>query len=323
MTFLPLTYKYLDQILDLWNRELGKDFPLSKALLEQNSFLDQNVFNSGSWVCLEEHTNTVKGFIVSKLWQEKVNGVNLGEHVGWIQMLLVDSSFRNQGIGTSLLEKAENAFKAYEKQIKQVFIGRDPWHYFPGIPKQLGDATSWFEQRGYSSKNQVHDLYRNMDQTDQGLIPLPQIEKVKLRLLQRSEKEELLAFFKRCFPGRWEYEAHKYFDHGGTGREFVIMEEEDQIVGFCRINDAKSPIIAQNVYWSERYKGEQGGIGPLGIDKAYRKKGYGLAIVQAGIHFLQSRGAQHMVIDWTELVSFYEKWQFGVCDTFYQYEKSL
>ena len=65
--------------------------------------------------------------------------------------------------------------------------------------------------------------------------------------------------------------------------------------------------IAQNVYWAPLFEEELGGIGPLGIAPEERGKGYGLAIVQAGMYFLSQRGIKNIVIDWTNLVDFYGK----------------
>ena len=115
----------------------------------------------------------------------------------------------------------------------------------------------------------------------------------------------------------------KYFQLGGEGREFVILKKDGRIIGFCRINDDESPMIAQNMYWRTLFSQSVGGIGPLGIDENEQKQGYGLAIVQAGIAFLQARKIESIIIDWTILVEFYEKLDFSIWKTYGIYLKNI
>src|SRR5699024_8165519 len=108
-----------------------------------------------------------------------------------------------------------------------------------------------------------------------------------------------------------------------TGREFVVLRKNNRIIGFCRINDEHSPMIAQNVYWAPLITGELGGVGPLGIDENERGQGYGLAIVEAGLAFLRQRGICHIVIDWTDLVNFYKKLGFCPWKGYLVYQKEI
>ncbi|MFK4997056.1 hypothetical protein ACI2OX_04135 [Bacillus sp. N9] len=44
-----------------------------------------------------------------------------------------------------MLEYAETKLKA--KGVKQIQLGGDPWHYFPGIPDQYKGVQTWAEKR--------------------------------------------------------------------------------------------------------------------------------------------------------------------------------
>ncbi len=306
------------QLVDLWNDEIGGNFPMRMSLFLQNTVDDHNLYLPGSWIAIDEHTDQVVGFVSAKIWQEERGNMDLGHNLGWIQSLLVRSAFRKRGIGSHLLQTAESAL--LQGGATQILLGRDPWHYFPGVPSSDDDVKKWFEIRGFVQSGVDHDLYRlNDGEYD---CDLPLIDGVQFRLLESYEQEKLLSLLHRCFPGRWEYEAIHYFERGGTGREFVILEKEGEMIGFCRINDASSPFIAQNTYWAPLFEDELGGIGPLGIDREHRKNGYGLAIVQAGTYFLQERGIKRIVIDWTGLVEFYNKLGFNVWKSYIKYVKS-
>lgn len=294
----------ITELVALWNKELATDFPMRKELFKQNSFDDVNVADEGSFIALDVAGNVI-GFIITKLWQEKIE-VGMDPSRGWIQALLVASDFRKQGIGTTLFEQAEAFLKA--NGVTEIQLAGDPFHYFPGIPSQFGDVQKWAEKKGFEKRIDCYDLLNHLTKE----YAFPSDDSVEFSILKLEEKDEFIAFFNRCFPGRWEYEAIKYFEMNGEGREFVVGRKNGKIIGFCRINDSASPTIAQNVYWSPLFDEEIGGIGPLGIDQNEQKLGYGLAITQAALVFLQQRNIKTLVIDWTILVEFYEKLDFKV-----------
>ncbi|WP_010677294.1 GNAT family N-acetyltransferase [Bacillus timonensis] len=315
MKYLELDEQWVSQIVNLWNRELGADFPMREVLFKQNSIQDPNVLLSGSYVALNNQDQVV-GFVVAKCVQDKKETL-LSQEVGYIQALLVDSQFRHQGIGSALLEGAE---KALQKQgCNTIFLGRDPAHYFPGVPLEYEDTKKWFEKRNYEASEVASDLFRMFKPDEKFDFIKP--KDIEVSLL--NNKDEFLSFMHRCFPGRWEYEAKRYFNNGGTGREFVVFRKENEIIGFCRINDEKSPIIGPNIYWAPLFTEGLGGVGPLGIDTAERKNGYGLAIVKAGVSFLRERQITNIVIDWTGLLEFYQKIDFEVWKQYQQYSKQI
>lgn len=317
MQYISWSNQKLEELVNLWNEELGEHFPMRKELFQQNSFDDENIFLPGSFIAVTEDEKVI-GFIIAKRWQEKMN-VQMNHQVGWIQAILVDQQFRGQGIGKTLLSKAESAFR--ENAISQINLGRDPWHYFPGIPKQYNHVKSWFEHHGYVNEGPEYDLICHYDEN--APTELPQLEGVEFELLKPEEKKDFLSFLHRCFPGRWEYEAIHYFKKAGIGREFVVLKKSHKIIGFCRINDDQSPFIAQNVYWAPLFNETLGGVGPLGVDADERKNGYGLAIVKAGVHFLRKRKINTIVIDWTGLVDFYGKLGYEKWIEYEKYGKKL
>lgn len=317
MQYISWNEDYVDGIVNLWNKEIGNDFPMRKELFLQNSFQDKNVNHKVSQIVLNEEKQVI-AFIVVKEFKEK-NIVDMHEQTGWIQALLVDENYRNQGIGSRLLKDAEEHFKQLNKG--QILIGRDPFHYFPGVPSQYESVCRWFEKRGYEKEDTEVDLSCTYDVNEK--IEMPQFENVEFTEASRDDQDDLIAFLHRCFPGRWEYEAIKYFESGCSGREFTLLKVNGEIKGFCRMNDPQSEIIAQNVYWAPLFEEGLGGVGPLGVDSSERGKGYGLAIVQAAIAFLRKRGIKHIVIDWTGLIEFYQKLGYSVWKEYEPYTKKL
>lgn len=136
---------YVDEILQLWNKEIGNKFPMRKQLLLQNTFENVNVFLEGSWIALEEKTGKVVGCIVSRVWKENLDCIKENKSIGHIHFLLIDSEYRKKGIRTQILLKTEDALK--EKEIKTIILGQDPWHYFPGISLEFKETQEWFKKK--------------------------------------------------------------------------------------------------------------------------------------------------------------------------------
>ncbi|MBP1995974.1 GNAT family N-acetyltransferase [Paenibacillus eucommiae] len=321
MKFVSLSEAYIGPLLELWNRELGEQFPMRERLLRQNCFEDVNLLEAGSWLAVDESAgNELRGFVVSKKWTDRREGIEFPEDTGWIQALLVDSRYRGRGIGSDLIDLAEQALK--EQGASKIELGNDLHRrMFPGIPLPNIEAVRWFERRGYKDFATITDLLRIYEEAES--MELPALEGVTIRFVHAAERERIESFLHKHFPGRWDYLTRQYWEHGGTGREYMIMEQGDELIGFCRVNDSHSPLLTQNIYWAPLFADELGGLGPLGIDPAFRGKGYGAAIVQAGIAMLRQRGIRSIVIDATQIADFYEKLGYRIWRKYGMYRKLL
>src|SRR5690625_4860289 len=140
MKIINFTPKNLSEMHHLWNHCLGNKFPMREELFMQNSFDDENVCFDASRLAVNDE-NEVIGFVIGKRWQEELD-VEMREETGWIQALLVHPEYQEQGIGSKLLAHAEKTFR--EAGMKHILLGKDPWHYFPGIPdeyEKIGRAS--------------------------------------------------------------------------------------------------------------------------------------------------------------------------------------
>ena len=302
MKLIPWNPERMEELLALWAKELSEDFPMREELFKQNSFDDVNISYESSHIAVDDQDHVI-GFVVAKLWQEEID-VNMDPKRGWIQVLLVDSEHRKKGVGTALLERAEADLKKHgieEMQLAEILFITSR-EYQINIKK----LKNGLRKKGYQKRIDTYDLINHLEKN----YPIPDDKTIEFSLLKMDEKDELISFLEKCFPGRWVYEAIKYFEMNGDGREFLVLKKKGHIIGFCRINDADSPFIAQNVYWSPLFEESVGGIGPLGIDPEEQKQGYGLGIVQAAMAYLQDRKIETIIIDWTIFLEFYGKLDF-------------
>ena len=317
MKIIQLEINRIDELVELWNREFSEQFPMRKELFIQNTFEDENLFLPGSWMAVNDENNVI-GFIISKRWQDPTP-VPMPLNYGWIQVLVVSEKERNKGIGSLLLDKTEKALK--EDGASEILLGSDPLHFFPSIPAEYENSAKWFEGKGYTYTGNEYDLLAAYDPLVKS--EMPQLDGVDIEIASIQDKEELLRFMNQVFPGRWEYETIRYFQKGGTGREFVLLKKAGKVIGFCRINDDQSPVIYSNVYWAPLFSEPLGGIGSLGVDPVERGNGYGLAAVLAGIATLRSRGINRIAIDWTAIVDFYGKMGYQIWKEYRKYRKTL
>ncbi|TNJ61366.1 GNAT family N-acetyltransferase [Paenibacillus hemerocallicola] len=321
MEFKQLDEARIAEMGALWNREWAEAYPIRERLLRQNVFGDRNLLKAGSWMAVDPTTDRLLGFIAAKAWQDGESGMSFPQDTGWIQMLIVDREARGQGIGGQLLARAESALR--ESGVRSVVLGND-FHrrLFPGIPAENPDSRRWLEKRGYAGSELTYDLLNEYGEAD--VVEMPRADGVTFRLARPDDREELLVFMKRCFPGRWEYQTRQYWELGGTGREFVVLERHGgEIIGFCRLNDAQSPLLAQNIYWAPLFAEELGGIGPLGIDERFRGQRYGLSIVQAAVAVLRERGIGRIVIDTTPYLDFYGKLGYRAWKSYWRLQREL
>jgi len=308
-------FKNYEELYKIWNDEFHQDFLITKEVFYRNVINCINVCDEASFVAVDD--NQVVGFIVAKTWNEiyKVNGY---EDTGWISILYVRKSYRNCSIGTTLLTMSEDALKSLGKST--INLGKDPNNFFPGIPSQYTSSIHWFEKRGYTLVRDTYDLMNEVDNHTQ-LIKLPEIQ-YEIQYLTNGYYHKTMEFMERNFPGRWSYELYDYRHRGGTGREYLILIDKGDVIGFCRVNDHNTAIINYNMTWVGSFK-KPGGIGPLGIDSNYRGQNLGFYIVAYATNELIQKNVSNIVIDWTSLISFYQKFGFSVWKTYRYAFKSI
>lgn len=292
----PVTQEFHEDIINLWNTCLP-DFKLTDRLLEQNVWQSPYVLHEGS--AIKEIDGKIVGVVIAKMWHE-THGISLNKEHGWIQMLLVHPDYRQQKIGTELYKYAEQAL--LKNGVKKIQIGGDLGHLLCGVPLAQQAGMTFAETIGFTQVVESVDFTKSIT----GQLSLPKKDNVEFLLLEKDEQQQLLEFMEQSFPGRWTFEAHDYFAQGGTGRDYVVVKWEGKIVGFCRINDEHSAWKGPNYNWAEQFD-QLGGIGPLGVNSDYRKYGLGRAVIEAAEFYLQQRGKKTFFIDWTDLITFYEK----------------
>ena len=314
--FKSFNKQFILNLRNLWNNEFGFIFPISLELFNRNTYLTNGFLEEYSYVVLEDDLPI--GFIINKYWPT-TNEDGLYESTGWISLIYVLKQYRKKGIGTKLIEMSLEAFKSLN--IKKIYLGKDYQNFFPGLPKDLKEHLEWFRKRGFIDLYETNDLINLNISTNLILKDSP----FEYKICTKDLLPNLIEFMKKNFPGRWLKELNDYIKYDGDGSEFVICTgSSNTIYGFCRIGKYNTPIekIAFSLTWRNRFD-KLGGIGPLGVDSNFRKQNIAYNMIVYGINFLKENCCDCLIIDWTNLLSFYRKFGFEIWKTYIYIEKNL
>lgn len=298
-----ITFKIVDNLYDcrdLWNQEMGFIYPISKIVYEQNVINYEQKMVFGAYDDFQ-----LIGFVVAKKFEDTY--LESYNNLGFISIIYVSKKYRKNGVGTKLLNSAEEYLAAKTT----INIGKDLYNFFPGVPCDFDNLTDqWLEKRGYVGTRYTHDIINSNPKKLE-----IRYDNYKYQPCTLNEKDALLEFLKNNFQGRWFYEADTYFKKGGTGKEYSICLDKDKVIAFARTNDRDFKEISYNTTWHEKFK-NLGGVGPLGVDKNYRGQKLGYNIVAFSINTLIDKNITDIIIDWTGLLEFYQQFGFEVWKSF-------
>ena len=291
-------------IKELWNQEVGFIFPLYEEMLLQKITECKFFSSECSFACYDEEK--LVGFIISKVYD---NEPVMSKYIdkGWISLFYVSRKYRKNGIGSTLLEKAEYALK--NNGVKEILFGSDYDNFFPGIPCDFFNLTERFlEKRGYLLGGYSYDVMKKMND-----YQLQEERKTEycVRYAKITDKEEVLKFFEKNFYGRWYYEAEEFFNESFVENSYLIVLEREKVIGFLRCNKPTDIKISYNINWNKKFN-KMEAYGPLGVDKDYRKLGLSRDLIVKALNDSFKNGATDVLIDWTGLIALYQLFGFEV-----------
>lgn len=286
------------QIEKLLCNSFEENFRITKERIKENLF-EMNQFDpESSSVLISEKDNELLGFIGVKKSDER----EIYPDTAWISIFAVAKGKRGMGYGRMLLEKVLSTLKA--SGIKKIYIGQDYDNFFSGIPDPDLNKETFFKAAGFTLNADKHyDLEGNtignklIDSFDK-----KEFEKKYYCETYSGNKDELLAFLSKEFPGRWEFEAEQKISCGNENEEIVLLRSisENELVGYCILSSEKNKAGDKTGF---------GGLGPIGIAKKIRGNQVGNYILCQSLVKAGDVGVTRVNIDWTILKDFYG--QFG------------
>jgi len=284
----PYTDQDAAAVAALWNEEFGSHYPLTPALLRVRVHPATGEPPTG-WVARAD------GQVVAALLARLTRAPWVPAGVGFVTLFAVARTVRRHGIGQALL--ARLVAEARRNGYTALVFGGGPSHLLPGIPLEAPLATWRFLRKAGAVPREVfHDLL-----VDLTLLPPTTAWPPSVRLAP-ARPDEYRAFLAREFPGRWETDVAEAAQAGAT---ILGLYQGDELIGFAAAHPAGEWPPAPSLFWTGTLEGLTGGLGPLGIARTQRNRGYGLLLVQGALAWLRETGHRWVVIDWTDLAPFY------------------
>lgn len=214
-----------------------------------------------------------------------------------VDLLGVLPSHRRRGVATHLLDLAVEA--ARERGATVLNAGGGLRFVAPGPARHATDALAFLEARGFAPHELVWDFaadlraLRETPKADPQVRPATVDHFWALRELLQTE-----------FSTRWARELDDYLSLGGDLGDYLVLVEQREILGFCRIST--SALVAGRELgpaWPRPW----GELGPIGVAAQHRTSGLGSRLVRTGLAHLADRGVRGCRIGWTTLTGFYER----------------
>ncbi len=211
---------------------------------------------------------------------------------------------RGRGIGSALLSEA---LAHTGRQL--VWDGGGLRHFFPGLPHSLRGHLGFFSRFGFQLDGRYVDLEIDLRNRPPGPY------------LCDATPQELLAFLEGEFPGRWLADTRFRLEQEANPEDVTVLRRHGRVVAFCHTWSDSNRWLGPSVYWIRHQQSRWAGIGPLGVARAYRGQGLGRLLVEQALNCVADRGARTVIVDFTDLISFYEDSGFRVWQTYHRLKR--
>ncbi|MBI5713335.1 MAG: GNAT family N-acetyltransferase [Chloroflexi bacterium] len=239
--------------------------------------------------------------------------------IGFVDAIAVQPLEQRKGIGSQLIAWAQEWLKA--QGCERIRIGGSIRPFVAGLPTEL-KTESFFEKQSFKRISTDWDVACKLRET-KGRGEIKEMRKM-IGAASDEDVSAMREFFGRAFPGRWQYEFEEFMRDGGRisdylilkienkveGFIYLILKIENKVEGFIQLSFEEGSYRPINRFYMSRLPHPWGQAGPLGVSKEVRGKGYGAAIIDAGLQHLKDRGVDGCVIDWTSLTDLYGKFGF-------------
>lgn len=296
----PLEFKnpsHIKAIVKVWNAACGDDLAISENFARFNLSSNTGVAQEGQ---LMMSSDGVIGFVSASAF-----GMT---KLGFVDAVAVHPLEQGKGFGSRLMGWALEWLKA--QGCERIRIGGSIRPFVAGLPTQL-KTESFFEKQGFKRIGTDWDVACKLKETRE-LKERGEIKGIEEMICPASGKDvsAMREFFGRAFPGRWQYEFEEFLRDGGRISDYLILKIENKVEGFIQLSFEEGSYRPMDRFYMSRLPRPWGQAGPLGVSKEVRGKGYGAAIIVAGLRHLKNHGVDGCVIDWTSLTDLYGKFGF-------------
>ena len=212
-------------------------------------------------------------------------------HGNSIVLLCVDPLYRRQGIGSRMLEKAEQYIRMQNAEI--IYLGRGRHYLLQGVPADDKETIAFLKKRGYAAVWNSTNMYLDLNGYKAERFQIPEgPADVTYRLAKLEDRESLLQAVQDA-NSKWL----TVFEN--CRQPILVAAKGERVIGF----EILSPAGGQFVKTGENV----GAIGCVGVIHSERKQGVGLQMVRRGAEWLKEQGSTSIELRYVELVDWYGK----------------
>lgn len=304
--------EHVAALVELWNAACGADLAISPRFAAYNLEPLKGLHQAGRLALVD---GAPIGVVLTSHLPDEPSVME--PHIGWIDALAVRPAAQRQGAGSALLAWAEGWL--LQQGATVAVLGTSLHPFTPGLPVEL-ENDAFFSQRGYGADGKAWDVAADLS----GYRTPAEVRAIEgeVRPARPQDAGALLEFWQREFPGRWRYEFEAYLAAGHRIGDYMILWSERGIDGACTLTFEDSGRPFERFY-PYRLPRPWGQLGSVGVSADRRGRGYGLALLDAGLRRLHDNGVNGCVIDWTGIVDFYAKFGFRPYREYTYYGKLL
>ncbi len=293
-------------LLDIYtNSELGTLWPIAPERL-LNVLFGYDDTNNKVRVFVAELNNKIVGVISAK--NKQVGDENRGV----ITLVVVTSEYRNNKVGTSLINATKDWFDQLGVKTIKLGGGAGSW-LWAGVPENL-NSINFFSKNGFLIENElVYDMYQNIEtfKSPKGIYEKINNEGIRIQISSPEYAEQILDFERKNFL-EWHDYYKQDFDNNNYNNVFMAIHNKEIIGVTC--------IQIENCNWNLLFENKLGSGKALGVSEKWRGKGVGLALKSYGTELLKSKGIKYCWIGWTDKTDFYSKLGFEIWRKYFRAE---
>ncbi|MDR1930356.1 MAG: GNAT family N-acetyltransferase [Treponema sp.] len=301
-----------DQVVRLWSRTLFAD-PLTAGKFRRQALFDDNFDPALCDLALED--GLVRGFILATKRKFPYLERGLEPQRGWINVLFVDKEVQRRGIGSQLLEGAEQKLAGLGAE-QLTYGAYSPSYFFPGVDRETYPAArGFFEKHGYRAGEKAYSMKKDLQGyviPETTLAKKAELEKAGYRFIKFDYRYalDLLEFTRAEFGGGWKRNALISMQNN-TAEDCIllVLDRDGKVAAYCmRMID-----------------GNPQRFGPIGTAAAERNSGIGGVLFDIMQFEMTRRGLCQLFFLSTDEPGrrFYERHGLTVFRTFTDYRKEL
>jgi len=282
LVYRQLSSKNIQEVYELFE-ENSAFFSLPFEYFKRGTLDDDGVDFDLSLILYEsEKEKPIAGFIIA------IRTIS-EEKKGFIKAFVVDKNYRQQGIGTAILD--ELLKRAKGKGIKQITYGPAiPNYWQPGVDIRNTSLYFFLKKHRFKSHRAIFNLTVSLDVIK--IEPVLKKEGFKYERAQPEDFDKIYDFVKQQFPNNtWAAEVKFSFSFNPP-TTFIVKDANNNIVG-----------------WATHSQFYPGSFGPTGVKESLRGKGIGTILFLWCLWDIKQKGLRTSEIMWVEgnTIKYYSK----------------